>query len=224
MKMLHTSNFVRCRPRFRHGFSQLPHGLRLSWLKNRYSIGMFIGLMLIISGCNSTQTAQVPSPAGTVNDDEVVRYAKALLAIETSRQAAVTEISRINDGNLPAIICSQPDSLKNLVRSVQAIAVNYCQQAKQAGETNGFNMARFNAITANLPNDAGLIQRIQTELARLQQTNPSSQIVPTAPNTPAAPTNSSEPSPVAPTNSSEPSPVAPTNSSEPVAPTTSPSP
>jgi hypothetical protein len=211
MKMLHILNSVGCQSRAWQSFSQLPHRFRSPWLKNGYTIGVFIGLALIVSGCNSMQRTQAPSPVGSVNDDEVVRYAKALLAIETSRQAAVTEISRINDGNLPAIICSQPDSLKNLVRSVQAIAVNYCQQAKQAGETNGFSMARFNAITANLPNDGGLVQRIQTELARLQQTNPAPQASPTAPTAPTAPT-------------SNPEPIAPTSNPEPIAPTTSPSP
>lgn len=149
------------------------------------------GLVVAVAGCTAPQTNQAPSPAGNVNSDEIARYAKALLAIETSRQAAVTEIGRVNEGNLPpSIICSQPDSLKNLTRGVQAIAVNYCQQAKQAGETNGFSMSRFNAITANLPNDAELTKQVQAELARLQQPAPASPTPVTSPSPNPSPSSS----------------------------------
>lgn len=180
-----------------HWFQLPPSGHRLlqvssegvKWARSsrHKTVYLAVGLAGVIASCNAPQTSQAPSPANDVNNDEIARYAKALLAVETSRQAAVNEIGRMNDGNLPpSIICSQPDSLKNLTRSVQAIAVNYCQQAKQAGETNGFSMSRFNAITASLPNDAELTKQVQTELARLQQATSSPQSPVSSPS-PASP-------------------------------------
>jgi hypothetical protein len=179
VKMLHWFQL----PQISRGLSRVSMGgIKFARSPHSKTSCLVAGLVVVLAGCTAPQTNQAPSPVSNVNNDEVARYAKALLAIETSRQAAVTEIGRVNDGNLPpSIICSQPESLKNLTRGVQAIAVNYCQQAKQAGETNGFSMSRFNAITANLPNDAELTKQVQAELARLQQTAPSPQTPVTSP-------------------------------------------
>lgn len=92
------------------------------------------------------------------------------MAIETRRQTAFSEIQQqMNQEPIPNIICTQPESLKELPADVQGIAVNYCNKAKEIGVSQGFNMAQFNAITYTAQLDPDLQGQIQNELIRLQR-------------------------------------------------------
>ncbi|MEQ9372101.1 DUF4168 domain-containing protein [Coleofasciculus sp. F4-SAH-05] len=132
-------------------------------------------LALILSGCASNSTPEAnppisPLPAETITEEEINNYAKAIMAIENSRQTAFSEIQQqMNQEPIPNIICTQPDSLQELPSDVQGIAVNYCNKAKEIGESYGFNMAQFNAITATVISDMNLQRQIQNELIRLQR-------------------------------------------------------
>jgi hypothetical protein len=140
-----------------------------------WTIGASMGLILVVtvSGCAKPQASTSSTPVNAVTDEEVVNYAKSVLAIEVSRQVAVKEIQQITQTEeVPVILCSQSETLNKLAKAVQAIAITYCNRAKQAGENSGFNMARFNAITATLPGDVTLSKRIQDELIRLQKSSP----------------------------------------------------
>lgn len=98
-------------------------------------------------------------------------YARAVLAIEPSRQAAYSEIlQEVNDEQkVSQVACAQPETIATLPGDVREIAVNYCQRAKQIGESNGLTMTQFNTITASAQADPELQQRIQNELIRLQR-------------------------------------------------------
>ena len=142
---------------------------RISWTS------CVTALALILSGCASNSTPEAsppisPLPPETITEEEIRNYAKALLAIESSRQIAFSEIQQqINQDQIPNITCTQPDSLKELPSDVQGIAVNYCNKAKEIGESQGFNMAQFNAITNTAQLDPDLQRQIQNQLIRLKR-------------------------------------------------------
>ncbi|MEQ8755134.1 MAG: DUF4168 domain-containing protein [Coleofasciculus sp. G1-WW12-02] len=132
-------------------------------------------LAFILSGCASNSNPEAspsisPLPAETITEEDIKNYAKALLAIEGSRQTAFSEIQQqMNQEQIPSITCTQPDSLKELPSDVQGIAVNYCNTAKELGESQGFSMAQFNAMTYTAQLDPDLQRQIQNELIRLQR-------------------------------------------------------
>ncbi len=138
----------------------------LSWLA---------ALAAILSGCASNPTngsteAISPVPAESITAEEIIGYARAIMAIEPSRQAAYNEIQQIfEEDQVPEITCTQPDTITSLPRNIQDIAVNYCNQAKKIGESNGLTILQFNGITATAKSNPDLQRRIQNELIRLQR-------------------------------------------------------
>lgn len=131
-------------------------------------------LAAILSGCASPTTSSTetisPLPAESISSEDIVSYARAIWAIEPSRQAAYKEIQQIvEEDKIPEINCTKPDTITSLPRNVQDIAVNYCNQAKKIGESNGLTIPQFNGITATAQSNPQLQQRIQNELIRLQR-------------------------------------------------------
>lgn len=102
--------------------------------------------------------------------EEIESYAKAILAIEQSRQVASKEIQQMTNNNtVPDINCTKAESIAALPKNIQGIAVNYCKQSKTfIDETQGLTMAKFNAITVTAQSNPELQQRLQSELVRLQ--------------------------------------------------------
>jgi hypothetical protein len=106
----------------------------------------------------------------SITSEEVTNYAKSVLAIEPIRLSAYSEIKeKVGSGNIPAIACYKPESLKSLSnKNLRAIAVNYCKKSKEIVESNGLTSSRFNAITVSIQNDSKLADQVQKELKRLQ--------------------------------------------------------
>ncbi|TVQ64493.1 MAG: DUF4168 domain-containing protein [Spirulina sp. DLM2.Bin59] len=107
--------------------------------------------------------AYAQSPPST---DEVVRYAKAVLAMEPRRREAAREI-RSAGGN-PNIVCS---SVFSGLPGGQ-IARSYCQHAATIVRQYGLTNNRFNEITRlaqNSPELRGQIQTHMQELCRLSE-------------------------------------------------------
>lgn len=143
-------------------------------LFTRYAIGWLLGLTpLVLAGCATNTTSTSPTPYATVSSitpEEAENYARAVLAIEPSRQEAYNEIQQlINTEQVPNITCTQADTIGALPSNVQDIAVNYCNQAKRIGESQNLTMAQFNAITITAQSNPEIQQQIQNELIRLQQ-------------------------------------------------------
>ncbi len=145
---------------------------RESFIRVLFSIAWLLGVTAIMSSCSSNSASETPSPiptVTTVSAEEVENYAKAVLAIEQSRQAAYNEIQQIiNEEQVPNFNCIQADTIYALPGNVRDIAVNYCERAKDIGETQGLTMTQFNAITVTAQSDSELLKRIQNELVRLQ--------------------------------------------------------
>jgi len=154
-----------------------------AWQKTRVfsTIGLQMGLLVVMAGCSSKAASDTPSPiapvpAESVTAKEVANYAAAVLAIEPIRQEAYKEVQdNTKDEPLPDFTCTQSDTIASLPTNLEKVAVNYCNQAKKIGEAQGFTMARFNQITVTAQSDAILQQRIQNELQRLQNEQQASQ-------------------------------------------------
>lgn len=137
------------------------------------SIGWLAGLTTVLAGCASTPVSESATPIPTVTSVtavEIENYAKAVLAIEQSRQVASREIQQLtNSETVPDVNCTDAESIAALPSNIQGIAVNYCKQSKKyIDETQGLTMSQFNAITMSTRSNEELRQQIQTELIRLQ--------------------------------------------------------
>lgn len=127
----------------------------------------------MLVGCGGPPVAESPSPLPTVTSlsaEEIERYAKAILAIEQSRQAASKEIQQMtNSDTVPDISCTKAESIADLPKNVRDVAVNYCKQSKKyIIENQKLTIAQFNAITVTAQSNPDLQQRLQSELVRLQ--------------------------------------------------------
>ncbi len=138
------------------------------------TLGCIAGLTGILSGCGSTPTADSPTqiptvPVETIEGDEIINYAKAIIAVEPRRKAAINDIQPIiKDEEIPNITCTEPDTITALPRNVQDIVVKYCNLAKKDIESTGLTIDRFNAITATAQADQDLQTEIGNELIRHQ--------------------------------------------------------
>jgi hypothetical protein len=137
------------------------------------TITWLVGFTAILAGCTSNSASNSPTPIPTVSSvspEEVKNYAKAVLAMESSRKSAYTEIQKItNDQKIPDITCTKTDTITPLAKSVQDIVVNYCNQSKKIGESHGLTIPQFNAITVSAQTNPDLQRRIHNELVRLQK-------------------------------------------------------
>jgi hypothetical protein len=145
-------------------------GLRLGrWAQGRRWLWASLGFGVLLVG-PIAQAQQATTSLGTT---AVTQYADAILAIEPVRQAAANEMKAVmGDRPLPVVICSQADTVKSLSKEAREIAVSFCNQTKGIIEGAGLSIAQFNQITQSHAIDPALKQRIQEELAKLQQKPP----------------------------------------------------
>ena len=126
-----------------------------------------VGLLDSVLDFDSKVTAQTPAP---VNNDEVQKYAKAMLAMEPARQQAFEEIKKIiGNGEVPKIACNDSNSLNGIPGKAKNIAVNYCNRYQKVIEDNGLTIDRFNKITVEVQNNNNLQRQIYNTLLRLQK-------------------------------------------------------
>lgn len=119
----------------------------------------------------SAASAQQSAPS--LSAAEITNYARSLLDIEPLRQESYNQIKQRLTGRqqMPAIICSDPNSVNNLPREIRQSAIDYCQKSIQIVETNGLTISRFNEITNLLTENTRILEQITTELLRLQTQN-----------------------------------------------------
>lgn len=106
-----------------------------------------------------------------ITDDEIRNYARAVLLIEPRRKQAYDEIRGIAGGTVPEVICSDRRRINSLNRDLRAIAVNYCNLAKDFIEQHNLTINRFNEITRLQQDNPQLQRQIQAELLRQQRSN-----------------------------------------------------
>ncbi|MEM9164623.1 MAG: DUF4168 domain-containing protein, partial [Cyanobacteria bacterium P01_F01_bin.4] len=120
----------------------------------------------------------LPAHAQTVTDEEVRNYAESVLQMDDSRLTAYTQISDIltsqgldvTEYNLSCPNAQNLTEVPRQVRSrVQSVLIDYCNAARIIVEENGLTVRQFNNITSAHRDDEDLAQRIQAEIASLQQ-------------------------------------------------------
>jgi len=146
-------------------------------LQNLFPRSLFFGILTTASLFTSSlifsshADAQTPAVKNSVNSTQITSYAQALLTMETPRQRAFDEIKKlIGGGEIPKIICNSPNSMTNLPRKVQDIAVTYCEKSKEIVERYGLTTDQFNQITVELQNNNNLKRQVYNTLIRLQKT------------------------------------------------------
>ncbi|MBW4622204.1 MAG: DUF4168 domain-containing protein [Cyanosarcina radialis HA8281-LM2] len=128
------------------------------------------GVVPLVSLSDRSLDLNSSALAQSVSKPEIERYARTLLRIEPLRQTAYTNIKKIlGSGQVPNIVCTQPNSMRSLPGEARQIAIDYCNQSKKISTENGLSPARFNAITSQAQSDANLRGQIQNELLKLQQ-------------------------------------------------------
>jgi hypothetical protein len=103
------------------------------------------------------------------SDTQLQNYARAVWQIESHRQQAYNEITRIIGRTPGNIACYQPETLRNLPQKAQIIAVNFCNTSKKIAQNSGLSPEQFNRITRQLQTDAILKRRIQNAIRQIQR-------------------------------------------------------
>lgn len=133
-------------------------------------IGLTIALWLPLSTLWQNGYAQ------NFTDEEIVNYATAVLAMESSRKQAYAEIADLmSSAGLDVLRydlrCLSLDALelpRAVRRPVRYLLINYCNDAKEIVEETGLTVQTFNSITVNHQEDETLAEQIQSELSSLQ--------------------------------------------------------
>lgn len=145
-------------------------------LTQSFAIGILstAGLLLgVVPGVQSSSGIELSfnsvAHAQAVTDQEIMDYARSVLAIEPLRQSAYNQIKQITGtANVPSIACHRPSSLNDLPGNIRQIAIDYCNQAISIVEDNNLTISRFNAITVAHQADSSLSDRIQQAILQLQ--------------------------------------------------------
>jgi Domain of unknown function (DUF4168) len=136
-----------------------------------FFFGAIASASLVSSAFSLSSKAEAQTPAPIVDNTQINSYAQAVLAMEPARQNAFEEIKKlIGNGEIPKIVCNDPNSINGLPKKAQDIAVDYCTHAQKIVEDNGLRFDQFNKITIELQNNTILKRQVYNTLLRLQQT------------------------------------------------------
>jgi hypothetical protein len=148
-------------------FCSQPNRKRI--ISQSFFFGIIASVSLFANAFSSTSKAYGQAPP--VNNTEIKSYAQAVLAMEPARQRAFEEIKKlIGSGEIPKIVCNDPNSINGLPKKAQDIAVTYCTRSQKIVEDNGLGIDRFNKITIELQINSSLKREVYNTLLLLQQT------------------------------------------------------
>jgi hypothetical protein len=103
------------------------------------------------------------------DNQQVKRYAQAVLAIEPLRKRIYREIQTIVDSDeIPNVACNRSDSYQDLPRKARSLIRDYCNRSKEIVQEQNLTISEFNSITAEIQSNPKLKQQIQEEMLKLQ--------------------------------------------------------
>jgi uncharacterized protein YllA (UPF0747 family) len=132
---------------------------RLLWLGIITSLGIASGIVPDLSQHNAGMFTSSAS-AQSFDDGMLKGYATALMQIEPIRKATLSQVAQANGGNLPNLVCNQPETMEGLNGEAKSLFINYCNQCRAIAESNGLSLDRFNEITQNIRSNRQLKNRI----------------------------------------------------------------
>jgi hypothetical protein len=148
----------------------------LNKVLSRFFIANSLALLGLLGGVVPDWNGRLPMPvtfsqfaySQEFSQIQINRYAKAVLDIETERKVAYRKIQDQIGRVPPNIVCNQKESIRQLPRQAQSIAVNFCNQSKKIAQASGLSPAEFNAITDAARKNNALKKRIQRAILQLR--------------------------------------------------------
>ena len=140
---------------------------------SRHLPGLVVaGIVLVgLLGSSCTPRTEAEEDPLRYTDAELMNYARSRIEIENARDAAVEQIQELSGTEeVPAIACSEPDSLDGQPKEVRTIAVDFCTQSLEIVRDNELNTKIFNDITQDLPEDPELAEKVKTFIRQLLAT------------------------------------------------------
>jgi Domain of unknown function (DUF4168) len=128
------------------------------------TVGLLAGVVPQLSGHSPMPMF---SAAAYAQDDDAVRFARAVYEIEPRRVSVSNEVKKIT-GSVPDIACNQPQRLNSFPPNVRSLIVDFCNFSRQTIEKNGLTVDRFNEIMMQRENNPTIRGRIDAEVRRLQ--------------------------------------------------------
>ncbi len=133
------------------------------WIIASFTVATLLG-GIVTSGVK----ANAQNPA--INEVELLKFARTILAMEPDRQEAFDDIKKIiGSSEVPKIVCNDSNSFNALPGKAKDIAVNYCKRSQKIVEENGLSVDRFNKITVEVQSNEGLQKKVSEQLMRLQE-------------------------------------------------------
>ena len=133
------------------------------WIIASFTVATLLG-GIVTSGVK----ANAQNPA--INEVELLKFARTILAMEPDRQEAFDDIKKIiGSSEVPKIVCNDSNSFYALPGKAKDIAVNYCKRSQKIVEENGLSVDRFNKITVEVQSNEGLQKKVSEQLMRLQE-------------------------------------------------------
>jgi Domain of unknown function (DUF4168) len=126
-----------------------------------------VGVVAVQAGTTQQRMSQPVQTEG-ISNLELKKYAQALIEIEPLRIAALDTVSKQMNGNLPNLMCHQPESMGGLSSDARKVFVNYCNQSQSIAQGYGLGIERFNEITNLVLSNPRLQGRLQRQVTCLQ--------------------------------------------------------
>ena len=146
-------------PHLRRNFYHLFRPLFLGVLTS--CVGILGGILPDLTAQHPSQLFSSAAYAQDFNDTELRNYAQALMQIEPARQSALAQVSRANGGNLPNLVCNQPNTMDSLNSEAKSLFIEYCNQCETIAASRGLSIDRFNQITQAVRSDSQLQNRVR---------------------------------------------------------------
>ena len=147
-------------------FKSLNRFLTISLL---VAIGVTGGIIPSIDKTSHQLTFNGTAYAEDFTAQEVTKYARAVLEIETHRQQAYQDIQQIIGTQPSDIVCNEPNSFTSLPADAKQVARTFCRTSKKIVENSGLTVSQFNTITSSVQSDKSLERRIQDAMLQIQQ-------------------------------------------------------
>jgi hypothetical protein len=132
-------------------------------------LGIVTSFIGILAGIVPDFTARQPHlvfsnsvRAQEFSDPDLRNYAAALMQIEPTRQSALAQVSRANNGSLPNLVCSQPSTMEGLNSEARSLFIKYCNQCESIAASKGLSIERFNQITQAIRANPQLQNRVRS--------------------------------------------------------------
>ncbi|HIK38569.1 MAG: DUF4168 domain-containing protein [Geminocystis sp.] len=132
-------------------------------------VGMAVALNLLPVTRFPLSSTSVLAQTQEITEEQLRKYAKAVIAIENLRKATYASIENIVGSNASlSVSCDQKKSFSQLPPAARNMAEEYCNQSEVIVKNNGLTVSQFNQITQQIKQNPTLKQRLQKIIEQIQ--------------------------------------------------------